>query len=106
MTPNPSRPLFATKHGWPSVIADSIVWKSAVTRSAAVRSGLESLYAELASVLLISSRYTGNISVPMPSILWNSVMKSSASTGRSPSRWMLSASTSQWFNGYSFAVKV
>ena len=47
----------ATKHGCPSVIEVSMVWKSASSQgSAALRAGLPSLYAVPARVELISSR--------------------------------------------------
>ena len=41
--PKPSRPLLATKQGWPSVMPVSMAWKSPRASSAAVMSGLVSL---------------------------------------------------------------
>lgn len=42
-TPKPSRPLLATKQGWPSVIPVSMAWKPLPTSSAEVIRGLVSL---------------------------------------------------------------
>ncbi len=42
-TPKPSRPLLATKHGWPSVIPVSTAWKPAATSWPEVAGSLVSL---------------------------------------------------------------
>ena len=55
-TPKPSRPLLATKHGWPSVIPVSMSWKPLLTRCADVSGGLVSLKQVLETVEEISSR--------------------------------------------------
>lgn len=75
----------ATKQGWPSVIPASIRWKSAVARSAS--SGPVSLYAVLASVDVISSRYTGSTSALSPRGSRSSAKNRSAS-GAEPAAWV------------------
>lgn len=55
-TPKPSRPLLATKQGWPSVMPVSISWKEAFTSSADGICGLVSLKQVPERVEEISSR--------------------------------------------------
>ncbi len=55
-TPKPSRPLLATKQGWPSVMPVSMAWKPASASSATGICGLVSLKQVPERVEEISSR--------------------------------------------------
>lgn len=104
---SPNRPLSATKHGWPSVMPDSIAWKSAWA-SSLDGVGSPSLNAVAAIVEMISSRYPGSTSSLRPRVSRSSRNRSSASRGMAmPPRCRVidSASTCQWSSASRSAVK-